>query len=161
MLFIYPNKKGFQHNYEALKPKEEKDEFDQVGAMAAHQTQMKKYKKDYKRGGIDLKKANDSRLHTMELKKIFENSKKIAEKFEPKQNEINNQNQLIEPNLDPEYWKQNFLFPLALEQLKKNVEEKRGGNATIVDDDQFKFPLSMLEEEKDGVVFQQKAIDEL
>jgi hypothetical protein len=50
----------------------------------------------------------------------------------------------IDPNLDPQYWKENFLYPFALETPPVPTDKGVGDDGTLIDEKKYKFPLKYL-----------------
>lgn len=58
----------------------------------------------------------------------------------------------IDPNIDPVYWKEHFLYPFALEKPPAPSEKGVEDDGTLIDEEKFKYPLRFLEKNIDGVL---------
>ena len=126
VLYIYPNK-SYKENLDSIKP--------------ATDTSLGKEKaKD-----THLKKQVDFHEH---VEKIYNKALKVHEEAKTYKTKLSSDKRTegkMEPSIDPVYWKENFLFPFALKKppvpKSKGVEE----DGTLIDEDEFKFPLHTLE----------------
>jgi len=58
----------------------------------------------------------------------------------------------IDPNINPVYWKENFLYPFALDKPPVPLEKGVNDDGTLIDEEKFKFPLKYLEKNIEGVL---------
>lgn len=50
------------------------------------------------------------------------------------------------------YWKENFLYPFALDKPPVPMEQGVNDDGTLIDEEKFKFPLRHLEKNLEGVL---------
>ncbi len=82
--------------------------------------------------------------------KINDHQKKVIEFQE--MNTDGNTMRKMDPNLEPQYWKENFLYPFALERPPPPGDMGVTSDGLLIDEGTYKFPLKHLEKGKEGVL---------
>lgn len=116
--------------------------------------QLKRDKLDNDKG----KKKMDFHTHVIEMERKYKEFEKKSDKFKNSSLgqkptfgssgivQSGQEGKKIDPNLDPVYWKENFLFPFALSKPPVPVERGVEDDGTLIDEESFKFPLRLLED---------------
>ena len=109
---------------------------------------------DQQKPKTDNKQANVTfHQHVEELEKRFKKKKNEFMQSEMQHGlEKHSEGKKIDPNINPVYWKENFLYPFALDKPPVPAEKCVEDDGTLIDEEKFKFPLRHLEKNIDGVL---------